>query len=230
MSLPEFHGLEACSSRVVHDDVRVVLWVLLLQPRGPKVLHPAGVRGQVHIQHLGADELERQQDEACRSQGRLHPIPRPTADLQYGLDVLGLGHVRGDVVLVEPLRDRWTEDHGHATDARDYGRRDTHLVREGDQPNHFAVFGADLMQRLLGRCPLHVVDMHDVSHQALATSVVTPLLGQNDERLVRKLAHGHRHRRRLLLRRDPQVRARTEGAGTDPCKRRCHHLSTPRQW
>ncbi len=44
--------------------------------------------------YLVASELEGEEEEGDLSEGRLHPVPRPRANFEERLEVLGLRHVR----------------------------------------------------------------------------------------------------------------------------------------
>mmetsp|Transcript_21888 Transcript_21888/g.63138 ORF Transcript_21888/g.63138 Transcript_21888/m.63138 type:complete len:278 (+) Transcript_21888:160-993(+) len=202
---PVFHWLQARCPCVVPDNVLVVLRVQVGQPLPPIVLHPGGVGRQIHVQHLCSHELEGKQGEACRSQWRLHPVPRPATYLQDGLEILWGRYICGHKHAVEPHGNALAEDHWNAANARDEARCDAHLVRQGGQPDNLAVLRPDLRLLDLGCGPVHRVDAHDVPHQALGAGLMAALLSEHNQRVVRHLAHGHGHRPRVLQRGDTQA-------------------------
>ena len=83
----------AVGNSKVAQDLGIVLGVDLLQSPSTELLQPARVGLGAKIQHLVPCKLEGEEEKGNLTEGRLHPVPGPSTDLEPRLEVFRLGNL-----------------------------------------------------------------------------------------------------------------------------------------
>ncbi len=171
----------------------VVLGKLLDKTVGSHGLEPLSIRLDSQVLHLRARVLHAQKEERDLAERGLHPVPSPAADLQRSLQILVIGNVSSDKVLVEPHDGVQIENHGNRSETGNDSRENTDLVGQSGEEQALAVGLHDAVEHGLGLLPSHVVRGHDLADEALLDGLLVAIGGHGEKDVVGQLrvALGH---------------------------------------